>query len=75
MLFSKTLSLLLFNIYEVVAFFQMPKAFYKVGCWYLQFWLGYLIVIVETSKLDPVNSNTHFRRFNRHILNYFPEIG
>ena len=34
----------------------------------MQFWLVYLIGFVAASKLDPVNSKKHFRRFNRHTI-------
>ena len=67
MLFSKNISLLLLKIYEVVAIFKCLNTL-KGRALVFAVLVRLLDVFVAPSKIYPVNSNTHFRRFNRHKI-------
>ena len=67
MLFSKNMSLLLLKNYEVVAVFKCLSTL-KVRELVFAVLVRLVDVFVPASKIYPVNSNTHFRRFNRHKI-------
>ena len=74
MLFSKNMSLLFLKIYKVAAIFKCLNTLNGRELVFAVL-VRLLDVFVAASKIYPVNSNTHFRRFNRYKILYFPEIG
>ena len=33
----------------------------KMGSWFLQFWIGQLIVVLQHQKVDPIIGNKHLK--------------